>query len=361
MKDLNDIRKDINEIDKEMAKLFCKRMSLSKSVAEYKKENSIPIFDENRENMVVENNLKLIENEELKPYYVNYIKSVMNISKQYQRTFLKGLRIAYCGIQGSFGYVAANKMYPNCELVSSNNFTNAYKLAEDGECDRVVLPLENSFAGDIGEVMDLIFQGSLYINRMYDLEVEHSLLGLPSAEISDINTVISHPQALEQCSRFIEENGFKTQEDVNTAFAARRLKELNDKKFAVIASRENADIYGLKVLKDKINTSEVNKTRFAAFSRTLTSYKSESTSKKNFILVFTVKNVAGALAKCLDVIGVHGLNMRNLKSRPLKNLMWQYYFFCEIEGDLDDERSKQMLTALKPFCDRLKIVGNYIF
>lgn len=360
MEDLNKIREEINKIDSQMAGLFEKRMGLAKHVAEYKKENSIPITDETRENLVVQNNLKLISNEEIKPYYVNFIKSVMNISKEYQHSLMNGLKIAYSGIEGSYGYIATKHMYPSCEFISSPNFVSAYKSCEDGTCDRVVLPLENSFAGDIGEVMDLIFQGSLYINRIYDLEVEHSLLGLEDANISEINTVISHPQALEQCSKFINSHNYKTIEEVNTAFAAKRLKEIGGKNCAVIASKENAKLFGLKILNEKINNVESNKTRFASFSRILTNYSSETASKKNFILVFTVKNEAGALAKCLDVIGVHGFNMRNLKSRPLKNLMWQYYFFCEIEGDLESQKAKQMMTALKSFCDMLKVAGNYI-
>lgn len=360
MRDLNKIREEINKVDESLSSLFEKRMELAKQVAEYKKENSIPIADAARENLVVQNNLKLISNEEIKPYYVNFIKSVMDISKEYQYSLMNGLKISYSGIEGSYGYIAAKRMYPNCEFISAPNFALAYKNVEDGKSDRAVLPLENSFAGDIGEVMDLIFKGSLYINRMYDLEVEHCLLSLDDANMSDIDTVISHPQALEQCSKFIEDHNYKTIEEVNTAFAARRLKEAGNKNCAVIASKENAKLFGLKILEEKINNLESNKTRFAAFSRILTSYSSEMTSKKNFILVFTVKNVAGALAKCLDVIGVHGFNMRNLKSRPLKNLMWQYYFFCEIEGDLESEQAKQMMTALKPFCDMLKVAGNYI-
>ena len=360
MKDINESRKKINEIDATMAHLFEERMNLSKDVAEYKKENSMPVFDASREEAVIENNLKLIQDENIKPHYISFIKNVMNISKEYQRSLLTGLKVSYSGIEGAYGYIAASRMYPNCELVSCNNFSKAFKSVENGESDRAVLPIENSFAGDVGEVMDLIFSGSLYINRIYDLEIEHNLITLPGANLSDIKVVVSHPQALAQCSKFIEEYNFKTIEEVNTAFAAKRLKELNDKTMAVIASAETAKAYGLNLLKDKINNSDLNTTRFASFSRTLSNYKNVGESKKNFIIVFTVKNVAGALAKCLDIIGAHGFNMRNLRSRPMKNLMWAYYFFCEIEGDLDSEDAKNMFVALKTFCDRLKIVGNYL-
>ena len=360
MKDLNETRKKINEIDSAMAKLFVDRMNLCKDVAEFKKENSMPIFDSNREDAVLENNLRLIDDEGIKSYYVSFIKNVMKISREYQRSLLTGLKIAYSGIEGAYGYIASSRMYPNCELVSCSNFSKAFKSVEEGECDRAVLPIENSFAGDVGEVMDLIFSGSLYVNRIYDLEIEHNLITLPNTDFSDIKVIISHPQALAQCSRFIEEHGFKTIEEVNTAFAAKRLKDLGDKTMAVIASSETASAYNLKIQKEKINNSELNTTRFASFSRILSNYQNIGESKKNFIMVFTVKNVAGALAKCLDIIGAHGFNMRNLRSRPMKNLMWTYYFFCEIEGDLNSEEAKNMFVALNTFCDRLKIVGNYI-
>ena len=360
MKDINETREKINVIDKEMTKLFCERMNLCKDIAEFKKANSMPVHDASREEAVINNNLKLVEDENLKPYYITYIKSFLNISKEYQRSLLTGLKISYSGIEGAYGYIAASRMYPKCELVSNNNFSRAFKSVEEGTCDRAVLPIENSFAGDVGEVMDLIFSGSLYINRIYDLEIEHNLMVNPGVNFSDIEIIVSHPQALSQCSKFIEQYNFKTIEEVNTAFAAKRLKETGDKKMAVIASKETADAYGLNILKEKINNSELNTTRFASFSRTLADYKSVGASKKNFIMVFTVKNVAGALAKCLDIIGAHGFNMRNLRSRPMKDLMWTYYFFCEIEGDLDSIDAKNMLVALKTFCDRLKIVGNYI-
>ena len=360
MKDLNELRKKINEIDSSMNKLFVERLNLSKDVAEYKKENSMPIFDDSREKNILEKNLESIEDENIKSHYVNFLKNVMNISKEYQRSLLTGLKIAYCGIEGAYGYIAARRMYPNCELKSCSNFSNAFKSVEEGTCDRAVLPIENSFAGDVGEVMDLIFSGSLYVNRIYNLEIEHNLIALEGVNLSDIKVVVSHPQALTQCSKFIEEHDFKTIEEVNTAFAAKRLKDLNDKTMAVIASNETASAYNLKVIKEKINNSELNTTRFASFSRVLSNYQNIGESKKNFIIVFTVKNVAGALAKCLDIIGAHGFNMRNLRSRPMKNLMWTYYFFCEVEGDLESNDAKNMFIALKAFCDRLKIVGNYI-
>ena len=361
MMNLNEARENINKIDMEMTKLFIERMRLCRDIANYKKENSLPIYDSSREESIIDTNIKLVDDDEIKPYYVNYIKGLLNVSKEFQRSILSGLKISYSGIEGAYGYIAASRMYPNSILISNSNFSQAFKSVENGTSDRAVLPIENSFAGDVGEVMDLIFSGSLYIDRMYDLEVEHNLMVNQNVDLNDIKIVVSHPQALAQCSNFIEANNFKTIEEVNTAFAAKRLKENNDKEMAVIASKETANAYGLKIIKESINNSGLNTTRFASFSRVMADYKNVGASKKNFIIVFTVKNVAGALAKCLDIIGAHGFNMRNLRSRPMKDLMWTYYFFCEIEGDLESNDAKNMFVALNTFCDRLKIVGNYIF
>ena len=126
MKDLNESREKINMIDKEMAKLFCDRMSFCKDIAEFKKANSMPIHDANREETVINNNLSFIDNEDIKPYYINFIKGLLNISKEYQRSLLTGLRIAYSGIEGAYGYIAASRMYPKCELVSNSNFSKAF-------------------------------------------------------------------------------------------------------------------------------------------------------------------------------------------------------------------------------------------
>lgn len=357
MADIYDLRKKINEIDKEMAKLFDTRMDIIKQVAEYKKANSMPISDSSREDEIISNNSSLISNDEIKSYYVNFIKETMNISKRYQEKIVAGEKIAYSGVEGAYAYLAAKKMFPNGNLISNTSFKKAYQSVENGINDKAVLPIENSFAGDIGEVMDLMFFGSLYLNEVKDYEIEHCLLAKPGVKFENIKKIISHPQAIMQCSDFIDENNFDITEEVNTAVAA---KKLDDENSAVIASREAANIFGLNILKEKINNADTNTTRFASFSRVLSHFENEDVSKKNFIIVFTVKNEAGALAKCLDIIGAHNFNMRNLCSRPVKNLIWRYFFYCDIEGDIDSQDAKDMFVALKVFCDRLKVVGTYI-
>lgn len=358
-KDIKDIRIEINQIDKEIASLFEKRMNFVKEVAFYKKERALPLLDEARENEVIEKNSSYIENEEIKNYYVDFLRNTMNISKSYQYFLCNGTKVAYCGVEGAFSHIASKRLFPNGELIPYKSFKEAYKAVENGECDTCVLPIENSSAGDVGEVMNLVFQGSLYINRIYELEINQNLLAKKGTKLEDIKTVISHPQALEQANEFIVAHGYDVIECANTALSALQVKEQNDKTLGAIASEETASLYGLDIIEKNINTNKNNTTRFAIFSKVRNMPSPEMKMGANFILVFTVKNEAGALAKTLNIIGMHNFNMRNLKSRPLSSLMWNYYFFVELEGNINTKEGKQMLVELATLCDKLKLVGTY--
>ena len=354
MNELNEARKKINEIDEKMAKLFEERMKASKEVANYKIEYALPIFDASREQEVINKNLQYIEDNEIKEYYVNFLKETMNISKKYQQKLMEGIKVAYSGVEGAFAHVASNKMFPNATYVNYPDFAAAYQATIDGECDISVLPLENSYAGDVGIVLDLVFSGSLYINQILELEVVHNIVSKKGSNLKDIKTVVSHPQALAQCASYIEKHQFKVIEVENTALAAKLISESNDNTLAAISSVDAAELYDLEVLETNINSSRNNTTRFGAFTRTLNEQKSD-----HFSIVFTVKNEAGALAKTLNIIGSHGFNMRSLRSRPMKELIWNYYFYVELEGNISSEEGRDMLRALRVFCDKLKIVGIY--
>ena len=361
MADLESTRKKINEIDKEMARLFEERMVCSKEVAEYKIKHALPIYDASREAEVINKNLAFIENEEIKEHYVNFLKETMDISKKYQSRLIEGMRVAYSGVSGAFAHIAAMKMFPNAQYISYPSFEEAYKAVEKGDCDTCVLPLENSFAGDVGLVMDLIFSGSLYINQVVELEVVHNLLAKKGTNINDIKSVISHSQALGQCKDYLNKKGFELLEAPNTALASKMVAESSDYSMAAIASNETAVLYDLEVIEKAINSSHNNTTRFGAFSRCLNEGASVNKMGEHFILVFTVKNEAGSLAKTLNIIGSHGFNMRNLRSRPMKELIWNYYFYVELEGNINSYDGKDMLRALNIFCDKLKIVGTYSY
>ena len=360
MDKLNKAREQIDIIDKEMATLFEKRMQAVKEVAEYKIEHALPVFDKEREDKILQSCTSKLFDQTLAEYYVDYVKNLMRVSKNYQNKIMGNIKIAYSGTEGAFGYLAAKELYPNAEYVAYPHFAGAYKAVEEGQVDCAVLPIENSVAGDVGTVMDLTFNGNLYINRVIDLNVNHCLLGVKGASKQDIKRVVSHAQALEQCDQFIKENGFLTTDYVNTALAAKYVLEQNDKSLGAIASKESAETLGLTVLEQNVNNDKNNTTRFAVFSRAqAVPSKEAKNNNEHFIIVFTTKNQAGTLATALNIIGAHNFNMRNLRSRPLKDLMWNYYFFIEADGNVNSYEGQNMLKELSAVCAKLKLVGTY--
>ena len=356
MSELQKAREIINKVDKEMARLFEMRMDAAKTVAAYKKENGLPIDDFAREKEIIAKNSDYIENEEYRSYYVNFMKNNIKLSKDLQHRLLEGMTVAYSGVKGAFANIAARRIFPEARCLPYADFKAAYKAVEKGECDCVILPIENSFNGDVGNVLDLAFFGSLYINGVYEAEVVQNLLGVRGAILSDIKKVISHPQALGQCASYIENHGFETENATNTALAAKKVAEDGDKSIAAIGSVEAAQQFGLQVISEKINDSGTNTTRFAVFSR---SNRTPTPKDERFIMLFTVKNMAGSLGEAISVIGQHGFNLRALKSRPTKELVWDYFFYVEGEGNIDSPQGEAMLEELKKCCSDLKIIGSF--
>lgn len=358
MDKLNEARSQINEIDKQMAELFESRMQAAAVIAEYKKQHALPIYDAAREQALIERNAAYIKDYQIRSYYVRFLNDEMAVSKQYQESIISGTKVAYSGIEGAYANIAARQAFPYGKAVSYPDFKAAYTAVESGECDCCVLPIENSYAGEVGRVMDLMFSGSLYVNGIYTLRITHNLLGVPGAQLRDVKTVVSHPQALAQCAEYIRKNGYKTVEYANTATAAKAVKDAGDKSVAAIASAETARLYGLEKLDHHINESAVNSTRFAVFSRA-ENKNVNTTGDSRFMLMFTVKNEVGALAQALNVLGSYGFNMRALRSRPMKGLAWQYYFYIEAEGDETGQNGSDMLRHIALHCDKLKVVGHY--
>ncbi len=350
-------RKEIEDIDRKIAELFEARMRAAKSVAEYKKQRGLPVEDKAREEELISQNSCLVR-EDLREYYAIFERDVMKVSSLYQHRLMEGTAVAYCGEEGAFAYFAAKRMIPDGKTVSKSSFEEAYSAVERGECELAVLPLENSYAGEVGQVTDLLFAGPLSINAVCDLSVDQTLLGVPGARISDIKTVISHPQALAQCAKYIKEHGWVSQEDHSTSSAAKRVAGLGDPEVAAIACEETAELYGLSILEKRISESRSNTTRFGVFSR-CDNPGAGMRSSDGFSLVFTVKNEAGALAEALRIVGDAGFNMRTLRSRPRKELAWNYYFYMEAEGAVRGAQGKKMLEQLKNCCDKLKVVGVY--
>ena len=359
MDELKQARMTIDAVDKEMASLFEKRMKAVQTVAEYKKANGLPITDSKREAEIIEKNKTLVQDPMIQDYYVQYLQATMEVSKKYQTRLNSGSKVAYCGVEGAYAYLAAKKIPGYSELVAFSSFEKAYASVVDGTCDGAILPIENSYAGDVGAVLDLSFSGNLSISQVIELEISHALLVKKGTKIEDIKTVWSHPQALSQCDEYIKHHGFVTIEYPNTAIASKTLSESSASDVAVIASPENAELYGLEVLEYNINSASNNTTRFALFTRSYNKPEASSKMGEHFVLVFTVLNEAGALAKALNIIGAHSFNMRNLRSRPMKSLMWNYYFFVELEGNINTPDGSDMLQELKTICDKVKLLGTY--
>ena len=352
---LEEARKTINEVDSKMAELFVERMRAVEKVYAHKKKFGMPVFDQAREEAVIEKNAALVEDETLKGYYIDYIKNVMSISRAYQYRMQKGLKVAYSGVEGAFAHIAAGRIFPESSRVSCRDFKAAYESVVSGENDAAVLPIENSYAGEVGQTIDLIFSGSLFINGIYELEIHQNLLGVPGAKVEDVKKVISHPQALNQCHDYIELKKLETEESNNTALAAKRVADAKDKSLGAIASIETAEIYGLEVLAANINKSGENTTRFAVLSRVPAS----STELTNSVLMFTVKHEAGSLANAISIIGKYGYNMTALRSRPLRKHSWQYYFYIEIDGTINNDTGADMMEELGQVCDQLKVAGTF--
>lgn len=355
---LESARKAINEIDKEMSELFVKRMQASAQVGQYKLSHGLPVYDGGREAEVIRRNSARVEDETLRAYYVNFLQNCMDLSKNYQSKIQNGLKVAYSGVEGAFAFIAAKRIFPDGNQCSYGDFKSAYNAVVNGECDCCVLPIENSYAGEVSQVIDLMFKGTLYINGVYDLEITQNLIGLEGAGRNDIKTVVSHPQALMQCAEYIKKRGLKAVEATNTALAAKYVAEQGDKTIAAIASEDTAELYGLEMIEKSINESSNNTTRFAVFSRVEKKVLVDDSSMQS-ILVFTVKNETGALAKAISIIGESGFNMRALRSRPMKKLLWQYYFYVEVDGNAHSKKGEEMLKALSSCCDRLRIVGTF--
>ena len=261
--------------------------------------------------------------------------------------------VAYCGTEGSFSELAAKRVFPDKSLLPCGTFAEAYSLAATDQARFALLPIENSYAGEVAATMDLLYRGELFVTDLYGMRVVQNLVGVKGATKEGIRTVISHPQALAQCAEYIAEHHYREVTTENTAFAAKTVAEKRATEIAAIASKECAEFYGLSVLDEDIAESHENATRFAVFSAT----PAEKRENDRLILVFTVSDRSGALLEALKIIADYGYNMKSLHSRPLKDKPWQYYFYVEAEGA---GAEAALLCDLKDCCTTAKIAGRFL-
>ncbi len=368
---LNEIRVNIDNVDNQLKELFIKRMELVKEVYKYKKENNLPVKNNEREAEIIEKRTSDLS--EFKDETGEFFKDLIDISCKYQEQrlntknkldtdfeFLKKedffktvKKVAYQGIKGSYGSEMANKLFEGKELIGFKSFREVCEKVKEGQVSVGVLPVENLSAGSVSEVYDLIFENNLTVVMEEELEIRHCLLGKGS--YSEIERVKSHPQALSQCSGFLKEHNFETIEGVNTAVCAYEASVYEDATLAVISSKINSEYYNLKVLKENISDIEDNKTRFVVVSRD----KIILDSPQKISLVFTLPHKRGSLARVLGDFSNHSFNLTKIESRPIKSNVWEYNFYVDIEGSLMDGETKAHLEKISYLFDEIKILGNY--
>jgi chorismate mutase/prephenate dehydratase len=355
---LKDAEERVRATDLQMRALFLQRLEALRALARWKKERGLPAEDRELELRTLSELTPGVEEEAQRSFYLSFLQDVLTVGTRWQHYLMEGLRVAYSGVEGAFGHIAAMRIFPDGTKIPYPSFEDAYSAVEKGECDLAVLPIENSYAGEVGQVLDLMFSGNLHVNGVYDLPVTQNLLGLPGAKAEDIRTVISHPQALAQCQPYIRRHGYSTKSASNTAMAAKETAEGGDPSVGAIAGIETAQLYGLQLLDHDINESRLNTTRFAVFSRV--EYPAAAGHDKGaFLILFTVKDEVGGLAKAINLISAYNFNMRVLRSRPMHDLPWNYYFYAELEGTDSSENGQRMLNALKGVCPMMKVVGRY--
>ncbi len=262
------------------------------------------------------------------------------------------MKIGFQGTLGSFSQIAAHNLFPETELLSFMSFNDVILNVLNGNIDFGVLPIENSYTGEVSMVLDELFHSNVYIVNMYNLPIIQNLVGIKGAKLSEIKQVYSHEQALMQCSLFLKEIKAEIISFANTALASKYIKELNDPSKAAIASSLTADLYNLEILKEEINNNKSNTTRFAVISKKILEVN------EHFAFMFTVKDGSGALAKILNEISILGVNLTAISSHSTHEA-FKYYFYCEAEGRLDSENIVKLQEILKQKCETFKVIGSY--
>lgn len=371
MRDLPEIRTDINKVDEQIRDLFLKRMSLALEVAETKAETDDKIFKPDREAEILEKRAAGME-EELRLKYVALLQSMIRASREYQYSqtlrrapskfpidampqALSPQTVYYQGVPGAYQELAARSLFPETEPQHVPTWEQVFQSVRDGVVDAGVVPVENTTAGTVSEVYDLLLQYDLSINRSTIKKIRHCLAAVPGASLGDVKQVCSHPHALPQCHDFIAEHGLEAIEVANTAIAAQNVAARGDKALAAICSRQAAELYGLSVLAEGINDLKHNETRFIAVSRNLTVQPEDNRIE----IAFHIPNVAGSLRGVLDIFADYGVDMTEIHSRPMKDSPWCYVFYIDFTGNLNDHAVRAMLYQLYEELPYIKVIGSY--
>lgn len=373
--DLLKLREQIDEVDAQIVELYEKRMDISRQVAEYKIETGKKVFDKAREEEKLRKVKSLTHNDFNSLGIQELFEQIMSMSRKLQYRLLtehgSSARLPFIGVdsldngkarvvfQGAEGaYSQAAMMQYFGEQVNSfhvDTFRDAMIAIDEGSADFAVLPIENSTAGIVSEIYDLLVEFENYIVGEQIIKIEHCLMALPGTKIEDIRTVYSHPQSLMQSARFLNDYDWRQISMQNNAFAARKVAEDKDKSQAAIASEYAAGLYGLEVLVKGVNQSSSNSTRFII----VTNQKIFLENAKKVSICFEVPHESGSLYHMLSHFIYNNLNMNRIESRPIEDRNWEYRFFIDFDGNLSDSAVKNALRGLREEARNMKILGNY--
>ena len=375
--ELKDLREQIDAIDDELVKLFVKRMNISAQVADYKKANKMPIYVPAREREILQdvaekagpemaNYTRVLysmmfelsrsyqskRNSEVTPLYQNITHSIENTDK----LFPQAPMVACQGVEGAYSQIACEKIFKSPMIMYFKNFDGVFNAIEQGLCQYGILPIENSTAGSVKKVYDLMIHHNFSIVRTFRLKVDHNLIANPGAKLADIKEIYSHEQAINQCGDFLKTlPGVKIIPVENTAVAASLVAQSGRMDVAAISSHTCEELYGLKSLADSVQDKGNNRTRFICISKNLEIYP--GSDKTSIMMVLNHK--PGALYKVVARMYVLGINVIKLESRPIPDRDFEFMFYFDLETSIYSEEFVQLMCELDDLCEEFKYLGSY--
>lgn len=373
--DLSELRDTLDGIDRQIVELYEKRMDVCAQVAAYKIETGKRVFDKEREQQKLKTVSGLTHNEFNAHGVRDLFEQIMAMSRklQYQMitrhngegrlSFIEmgeidygKCRVVFQGAEGAYSQAAMMEYFGDAvDSFNVNTFRDAMLAIDEGSADFAVLPIENSSAGIVSEIYDLLVEFENYIVGEQIIKIEHCLMASPGTKIEDIRTIYSHPQSLMQSSHYLLDAGWQQISMKNNAFAAKKVADDKDKTQAAIAGETAAKIYGLDILKRGVNDIRDNSTRFIV----ITNQKVFAKGASKISLCFEVSHESGALYHALSHLMYNGLNVTKIESRPIAGRNWEYRFFLDFEGNLTDSAVRNALRGLREETRNMKILGNY--
>ena len=373
--DLGKLREQIDGIDSKIVELYEERMDVCKGVAQYKIETGKKVFDRQREIEKIEKVKSLTHNDFNSHGVEELFEQIMSMSRKMQYQMLaehgslgklpfigvdeldvKGARVVYQGSEGSYSQAAMLQFFgKDVNSFHVDTFRDAMSAIEEGSADFAVLPIENSTAGMVSEIYELLVEFENYIVAEQIIKIEHCLMAAPGTKREDIKRVYSHPQSLMQCTKYLQNYDWQQISMKNNAFAAKKVAEEKDVTQAAIAGAHAAEVYGLDILEKGINQSDTNSTRFIV----VTNQKIFKMDASKISICIEVPHKSGSLYHMLSHFIYNNLNMTKIESRPIEDRNWEYRFFIDFEGNLADAGVKNALRGLRDEARNMKILGNY--